>query len=263
MAFLVFCLLTLAHSAYGRQGSLAIGDGLSTERLVVPGILSVVRCQTLLDQAGLSAQRRLPASGGRYRSVLPTSGDGSVHSGIQAPITRSNVSRGARAEPARPPKRLRPVALRTLRVVRAATVGGVPIGLPVPAQLWPDAWMREPTCSPYEPLIGEVYVMREIVVLMPMHDPLQHLGLVWFPLSSTLVRGGIMAVEAAAGSAERERLEPIPVGNAEARRAVREREPQAQHRPRRRSQRPRRTREVRARGSQPGPASRSRRCLPG
>jgi hypothetical protein len=96
--------------------------------------------------------------------------------------------------------------LRVLKVVLLLTGAAFAIGVPVLTRVWPSAWMWEPRQSEYEQMIVGVYVTLGIFVLLAARNPLQHLSLIWFTAWSSLVHGGIMAVQAAVDPAERPNL---------------------------------------------------------
>jgi hypothetical protein len=96
--------------------------------------------------------------------------------------------------------------LSALKVVLVLTGTAFAIGLPVLTRVWPDAWMWEPRQPEYEQMIVGVYATLGIFVLLAARDPLQHLSLIWFTAWSSLVHGGIMAVQAAVDPMERANL---------------------------------------------------------
>jgi hydrogenase/urease accessory protein HupE len=66
--------------------------------------------------------------------------------------------------------------------------------------------MWEPRQPEYEQMIVGVYVTLGIFVWLAARNPLQHLSLIWFTAWSSLVHGGIMAVQAVVDPAERANL---------------------------------------------------------
>lgn len=86
--------------------------------------------------------------------------------------------------------------LRALRVVLLVTGIAFAVGVPLLTQLWPSAWMWEPRQSEYEQMIIGIYVTLGVFVCLAARDPLRHLSLIWFTAWSSLVHGGIMAVQA-------------------------------------------------------------------
>lgn len=96
--------------------------------------------------------------------------------------------------------------LSVLRIVLIATGVAFAVGVPVLTQVWPDAWMWEPRQSEYEQMIVGVYVTLGVFLLLAARSPLDHLSLIWFTAVSSLVHGGIMAVQALVDPAERANL---------------------------------------------------------
>ncbi len=96
--------------------------------------------------------------------------------------------------------------LRALKVVLWITGLAFLVGVPVLTRVWPDAWMWEPRQPEYEQMIVGVYVTLGIFVLLAARNPLEHLSLIWFTAWSSLVHGGIMAVQALSDPAERANL---------------------------------------------------------
>jgi len=93
--------------------------------------------------------------------------------------------------------------LRALKVVLLLTGVAFALGVPVLTRVWPSAWMWEPRQSEYEQMIVGLYVTLGIFVLLAVRDPLRHLSLIWFTAWSSLVHGGIMAVQALVDPTER------------------------------------------------------------
>lgn len=96
--------------------------------------------------------------------------------------------------------------LLVLKPVLIITGVAFSVGLPVLTVVWPAAWMWEPRQSEYEQMIGGIYVTLGVFVLLSARQPLRHLSLIWFAAWSSIVHGGIMAVQAAVDSAERANL---------------------------------------------------------
>ncbi len=92
--------------------------------------------------------------------------------------------------------------LRALKVTLLLTGVAFAVGVPLLTRVWPAAWMWEPRQSEYEQMIVGIYVTLGIFVLLAARNPLQHLSLIWFTAWSSLVHGGIMAVQAAVDPAE-------------------------------------------------------------
>lgn len=88
------------------------------------------------------------------------------------------------------------IHLRTLRL--ALTVIGLiftfafyPLTL-----LWPSGWAWHAGQSEYLTMIIAIYATLGIFLLLASRDPLQHRSLIWFTVWSSLVHGGVMAVQA-------------------------------------------------------------------
>jgi len=96
--------------------------------------------------------------------------------------------------------------LRALKGFLVFTGIAFAVGVPILTRAWPDAWMWEPRQPEYEQMIVGVYVTLGIFVLLAARDPLRNLSLIWFTAWSSLVHGGIMAVQAAVDPTERANL---------------------------------------------------------
>ena len=96
--------------------------------------------------------------------------------------------------------------IRALEIVLRLTGFAFAIGVPVLTRVWPDAWMWEPRQPEYEQMIVGVYVTLGVFVWLAARDPLRNLSLIWFTAWSSLVHGGIMAVQAMVDTTERANL---------------------------------------------------------
>ena len=96
--------------------------------------------------------------------------------------------------------------LLLLKVVLAIAGLAFVVALPILTRVWPDPWMWEPRQSEYEQMILGVYMTLGVFLLLAVRDPLRHLSLIWFTAWSSLVHGGIMAVQALVDPAERSNL---------------------------------------------------------
>jgi uncharacterized protein DUF6632 len=63
--------------------------------------------------------------------------------------------------------------------------------------LWPSGWSWHSGHSDYPLMIVGIYVTLGVFLLRAVHDPAAHRSLIWFAVWSSLVHGGIMAVQAA------------------------------------------------------------------
>jgi hypothetical protein len=61
---------------------------------------------------------------------------------------------------------------------------------------WPSGWRWSPNQPEYEQMILGVYATLGIFLIVASRNPLQHRSLIWFTVFSSLVHGGIMAVQA-------------------------------------------------------------------
>jgi hypothetical protein len=61
---------------------------------------------------------------------------------------------------------------------------------------WPAGWRWAPNQMQYEQMILGVYATLGVFLLIASRNPLQHRSLIWFTVWSSLVHGGIMAVQA-------------------------------------------------------------------
>jgi len=69
-------------------------------------------------------------------------------------------------------------------------------------RLWPSGWAWTPSQSEYEQMIVGVYATLGIFLLWASRNPEAHLTLIWFTVWSSLVHGGIMAVQAVVDGSE-------------------------------------------------------------
>lgn len=89
------------------------------------------------------------------------------------------------------------------RLRLALRVFGVAFLLVYPLmQLWPSGWAWEPRQHEYELMMVGIYATLGVFLLRAARDPLSNRSLVWFTVWSSLVHGGIMAVQAMVDPAE-------------------------------------------------------------
>ena len=62
--------------------------------------------------------------------------------------------------------------------------------------LWPSGWAWHAGQSDYLTMIMGIYATLGVFVMLASRDPLQHRSLIWFTVWSSVVHGGIMAVQA-------------------------------------------------------------------
>lgn len=98
--------------------------------------------------------------------------------------------------------------INQLRYLRAAlVVFGVSFCAIYPLMIfWPSGWAWQPPQPEYEQMIIGVYATLGVFLLIAARQPLKHLSLIWFTVWSSLVHGGIMAVQASLQLAERGHL---------------------------------------------------------
>ncbi len=72
--------------------------------------------------------------------------------------------------------------------------------------VWPSGWAWQPSQHEYEQMIVGIYATLGIFLLWASRKPEAHLSLIWFTAWSSLVHGGIMAVQALVDPAERGHL---------------------------------------------------------
>jgi hypothetical protein len=65
--------------------------------------------------------------------------------------------------------------------------------------LWPSGWSWHMGYSDYLPMIIGVYATLGLFLLLASRNPLAHLSLIWFTVWSSVVHGGIMAVQSFGG----------------------------------------------------------------
>jgi len=61
---------------------------------------------------------------------------------------------------------------------------------------WSSGWRWSPHHSHYEQMMVGIYFVLGVFLLLAAKEPLKHLSLIWFTAWSSLVHGGIMAVQA-------------------------------------------------------------------
>ncbi len=72
--------------------------------------------------------------------------------------------------------------------------------------IWPAGWSWEPRQHEYEQMIQGVYATLGVFLLLASRDPLAHGSLIWFTVWSSIVHGGIMAIQAIVDPVERPNL---------------------------------------------------------
>lgn len=87
-----------------------------------------------------------------------------------------------------------------IRVLRVALVVFGLIFLvgvyPLMMSWWPAGWRWQPNQPEYEQMILGIYATLGVFLILASRNPLQNRSLIWFTVWSSLVHGGIMAVQA-------------------------------------------------------------------
>jgi len=66
--------------------------------------------------------------------------------------------------------------------------------------VWPSGWAWHPGQSDYLQMILGIYATLGVFLLIASRNPLAHLSLIWFTVWSSIVHGGIMAVQSLSNS---------------------------------------------------------------
>ena len=72
--------------------------------------------------------------------------------------------------------------------------------------VWPTGWSWTPDHREYEQMIVGIYATLGAFLIWASWEPEAHLSLIWFTVWSSVVHGGIMAVQAIADPTERGHL---------------------------------------------------------
>jgi hypothetical protein len=67
---------------------------------------------------------------------------------------------------------------------------------PLMMSWWPAGWRWQPNQPEYEQMILGIYATLGVFLIIASRNPLQNRSLIWFTVWSSLVHGGIMAVQA-------------------------------------------------------------------
>ena len=101
------------------------------------------------------------------------------------------------------------MSAHTLLKVALAVFGTVFLFVYPLAIAWPSGWAWHagaPHDSQYFMMIVGVYATLGVFLLLAVRDPQAHRSLIWFPVWSSVVHAGIMAVQALSYGAERGHL---------------------------------------------------------
>jgi hypothetical protein len=91
--------------------------------------------------------------------------------------------------------RIRYLRLALLVVGLIFIVGIYPLTI-----IWPSGWSWHTGQSDYLQMILGIYATLGVFLLVASRDPLAHLSLIWFTVWSSVVHGGIMAVQSLVNS---------------------------------------------------------------
>ena len=61
--------------------------------------------------------------------------------------------------------------------------------------VWPSGWTWHTGHSDYPLMIVGIYATLDVFLIIAARNPLDHLSLIWFTIWSSVVHGGIMAVQ--------------------------------------------------------------------
>jgi Family of unknown function (DUF6632) len=87
--------------------------------------------------------------------------------------------------------------MRRTTLQAALVVFGILMMLLYPFMLvWPSGWAWTPGQHEYEQMIIGIYATLGIFLILAARAPEAHASLIWFTVWSSLVHGGIMAVQA-------------------------------------------------------------------
>jgi uncharacterized protein DUF6632 len=85
--------------------------------------------------------------------------------------------------------------LRYLRVVLVAVGVIFVAGIYPLMMIWPAGWAWHTGHSDYPLMIVGIYATLGVFLIIASRNPLEHLSLIWFTVWSSLVHGGIMAIQ--------------------------------------------------------------------
>ena len=68
--------------------------------------------------------------------------------------------------------------------------------------IWPSGWAWTPGQHEYEQMIIGIYATLGVFLLLAAREPEAHLSLIWFTVWSSVVHGGIMAVQSVVDASE-------------------------------------------------------------
>jgi hypothetical protein len=75
---------------------------------------------------------------------------------------------------------------------------------------WPSGWTWHTGHSDYPLMIVGIYATLGVFLILAARDPLAHRSLIWFTVFSSVVHGGIMAVQALAPNSHGHLVGDVP-----------------------------------------------------
>jgi len=91
-----------------------------------------------------------------------------------------------------------PGRIKYLRIALAIVGVIFTIGIYPLTVVWPSGWSWHSGQSDYLQMILGIYATLGVFLLLASRNPIAHLSLIWFTVWSSVVHGGIMAVQALA-----------------------------------------------------------------
>ena len=76
--------------------------------------------------------------------------------------------------------------------------------------VWPSGWTWHTGHSDYPLMIVGIYATLGVFLILAARDPLAHRSLIWFTVWSSVVHGGIMAVQALAPNSHGHLVGDVP-----------------------------------------------------
>ena len=76
--------------------------------------------------------------------------------------------------------------------------------------VWPSGWKWHSGHSDYPLMIVGIYATLGVFLIFAARDPLAHLSLIWFTIWSSVIHGGIMAVQALAPNSHGHLVGDVP-----------------------------------------------------
>jgi hypothetical protein len=95
---------------------------------------------------------------------------------------------------------------RTLLRVALVAIGVIALLLYPLMLVWPSGWAWTPAQGEYELMMVGIYATLGAFLIWAAREPEAHVSLIWFTIWSSVVHGGIMAVQAFADHTERGHL---------------------------------------------------------